>query len=136
MNNQQLKEKGIKLTKHKIAILNLFNPNRHLDANQIYTLLQTQKINISLATIYRILTSFENNGILQKNNFNSDQSSYELKNPNEHHDHLICIACHKVIEFLNEKIESLQDEIAKANGFKIMHHSLNIYGKCSDCLYK
>ena len=133
MNVQTLKEKGIKLTKHKLAILELFDSHKHLEAHHIFNLLQNNKVNISLATIYRILINFENNGIIQKHNFNNDQSTYELITPNEHHDHLICIRCNLVIEFLNEKIEALQQEIAQANNFQIISHSLNIYGLCNTC---
>lgn len=133
MDIELLKNKGIKLTKHKLAILSLLNSNKHLDATQIFNLLQDRGINIGFATIYRILTNFENNGLIQKHHFNHEQSTYELINPNEHHDHLICTNCHKVIEFLNENIESLQNEIAATNNFKIVSHSLNIYGICSKC---
>ena len=133
MDIQQVREKGIKLTKHKLTILELFNLYKHLDASQIYTILINQGVNISLATIYRILINFEHNEIIEKHNFNNDQATYELINPNEHHDHLICIKCHKVIEFINDKIEELQNEIAHTNKFKIMSHSLNLYGICADC---
>ena len=133
MDIQQVREKGVKLTKHKLTILELFNLYKHLDASQIYTILINQGVNISLATIYRILTNFEHNEIIEKHNFNNEQATYELMNPNEHHDHLICIKCHKVVEFVNEKIEELQKEIAHTNEFNIMSHSLNIYGICGDC---
>ena len=69
----------------------------------------------------------------RKHNFNTEQATYELINPDEHHDHLICIQCHKVLEFLNENIEQLQKDIAINNNFKIVSHSLNIYGICNDC---
>lgn len=133
MNIQLLKNKGIKLTKHKIAVLELLTANKHLDATQIFTLLQNQKIDISLATVYRILINLTNHEIIQKHHFNNEQSTYEIMKPNEHHDHLICVTCHKVVEFLDEKIETLQNDIAQANNFKIVSHSLNIYGICKNC---
>ena len=116
-----------------MAILELFSLYKHLDASQIYNILNNQGIHISLATIYRVLTSFETNAIVEKHNFNTEQATYELINPDEHHDHLICIQCHKVLEFLNENIEQLQKDIAINNNFKIVSHSLNIYGICNDC---
>lgn len=133
MTLDDLKTKGIKLTRHKIAIWELFNTYKHLDANQIYNLLIQQNIAIGIATIYRILTNFEKYNIIDKHNFNNEQSTYELKITNHHHDHLICIKCNIVSEFCSEEIEKLQQEIAKKNQFKIVNHSLNIYGICDNC---
>ena len=134
MNNVQLiRNKGIKLTKHKLAILELFSDYKHLDAMQIYTLLQGKNIDISIATIYRVLSNFEINNIIEKHHFNDEQSIYELVVDNDHHDHLICLNCKKVIEFVDHEIEKLQQQIASKNNFTILNHSLNIYGICNDC---
>ncbi len=133
MDQQIIKNTGVKITKHKLVILELFDLYKHLDASRIYSLLTNQGINISLATIYRVLSSFEANNIIVKHNFNEDQSIYELAIPNEHHDHLICIKCNKVIEFFDSKIERIQEQIAKNNKFKIVNHQLNLYGICEDC---
>lgn len=133
MNKQEIQNKGIKLTKHKLAILELFDIYKHLDANKIYNLLQDKNTHISLATIYRVLTTFEANDILVKHKFNEEISTYELFRPDEHHDHLICMKCHKVIEFCDDTIENIQKQIAQTNKFIITHHSLNIYGICENC---
>lgn len=133
MNIQQLKDTGLKLTKHKLAVLDLFKIHKHLDANQIYNLLRNQDNIISLATIYRILSTFEAKSILVKHNFTDEQFTYELLNPNDHHDHLICIKCNRVLEFVDSKIEKLQNQIARDNNFDIISHSLNIYGICINC---
>lgn len=133
MNLDMIHNKGIKLTKHKLAILELFEEYKHLDAYQINTILKTKGNNVSPATIYRVLANFEINGILVRHNFNEEQSVYELADPNQHHDHLICTKCNKVIEFYNCQIEILQEEIAKKNKFTILNHHLNLYGICSDC---
>ncbi len=133
MDLQNLKKFGIKITKHKIAILQLFDLYKHLDASKILSLLTNQGTDISLATIYRILAVFEANNILEKHNFNDDQAIYELIKPNEHHDHLICVKCNTVIEFVDCKIERLQEKIAKENNFKIVNHHLNLYGICENC---
>ena len=133
MNLQSLKNTGIKVTKHKTEVLQLFDLYKHLDASRIHLLLNDQDANISLATIYRVLSEFEANNIIVKHKFNEDQSIYELVKPNEHHDHLICIKCNKVIEFLDCKIERIQEKIAKKNKFKIVNHHLNLYGICEDC---
>ena len=123
-----------KTTKHKIAILQLFELHKHLDANQIYTILNSTNEKVSLATIYRVLSAFEIEGLLVKNNFTEEHAVYEFANPAEHHDHLICTECNKVFEFFNDKLEKLQDKIALDYGFKIVSHRLNIYGICKDCL--
>ncbi|MFN7093823.1 MAG: Fur family transcriptional regulator [Burkholderiales bacterium] len=125
--------KGLKLTKHKLAILQLFNVYKHLDASKIHMLLNSSGTNISLATIYRVLSAFEGKGIIVKHNFNEDQSIYELANPDEHHDHLICTKCHKVIEFFDCQIEQIQKQIALSHKFTILNHHLNLYGICADC---
>ncbi|MBP9742649.1 MAG: transcriptional repressor [Burkholderiales bacterium] len=133
MNIQSVINAGIKLTKHKMVILKLFDVYKHLDANQIHALLINQGTNISLATIYRVLSSFEAHNIIMRHNFKEDQSTYELVNPHEHHDHLICIKCHQVVEFLDCKIEQLQEQIAKQNKFRIVNHHLNLFGICEKC---
>jgi Fur family ferric uptake transcriptional regulator len=132
----QLKDKGIKQTKHKIEVLKLFNLHKHLDAIQIFTILTNQNINISLATVYRILASLEYHSIIQKHHFNDDQSTYELMNPNDHHDHMICLSCKKVTEFMDYEIEELQNRVASFKQFQIVSHSLNIYGFCKECQHK
>lgn len=133
MNLQLLQNNGFKITAHKKTILELFTVHKHLDANQIHQMLKEQDISISLATIYRILAIFENQAIITKHKFQADQSTYELNDPTTHHDHLICLKCKHVIEFLDPNIEKLQNQIAQENGFKIINHSLNIYGLCSEC---
>lgn len=122
-----------KITKHKISVLQLFELHKHLDANQIYNKLNQQNEKISLATIYRILSAFELDGLIIKNNFIDDLAVYEFANPSEHHDHLICTNCNKIIEFFNEELEMLQSAIALDFGFEILNHRLNIYGVCKDC---
>ena len=132
-HQQKLKTNGIKVTQHKLAILKLFEQNKHLDATTIVDLLHAQQVEISLATVYRVLSSFESHKIITKHNFGSEHASYELSSTEEHHDHLICLQCGQVIEFVNDEIERLQCLIAKENDFQLIHHTLNIYGYCSDC---
>ncbi|MCX8514471.1 MAG: Fur family transcriptional regulator [Burkholderiales bacterium] len=133
MNIQKLQKLGIKITKHKLEVLNLFNTHKHLDANQIFSILKNQNVNISLATIYRILSLFEIHNIIIRHNFRDEQSTYELFIPNQHHDHLICYNCDKVIEFFNTEIENIQEKIADENKFTITHHTLTLYGICFEC---
>jgi Fur family ferric uptake transcriptional regulator len=133
MNLQKLLDAGIKVTKHKIAILQLFDLHKHLDANQIHSLLSIQGNDISQATIYRVLSTFEEHHIIAKHNFREDQSIYELADPETHHDHLICIRCNHMIEFFDSTIEQIQEQIAAKNKFTIVDHSLTLYGICETC---
>lgn len=130
---QQLKMCKIKITPHKLAILELFVQHKHIGAMQIVNQLATQSIEISLATVYRILASFEEHKIISKHNFGNEQAIYELNNSLEHHDHLICSKCATVVEFSNQQIEDLQMTIAKLNNFQVLSHTLNIYGICERC---
>jgi Fur family ferric uptake transcriptional regulator len=131
--NLILKTAGIKITPHKIAILSLFHQRKHLNANEIVHILTNKKINISIATVYRILASFEAHKLVNKHNFGDDQAIYELYEAEEHHDHLICIKCGLVVEFSNQEMEDLQKSIAQKNNFIILRHSLIIYGNCDRC---
>lgn len=133
LNLELIANKGIKLTKHKLAIFELFSKQKHLDANEINIMLREQGNSVSLATIYRVLSSFEAHNIIVRHTFNDELAVYELANPNEHHDHLICVKCNKVIEFFNCQIEQIQEQIAKTNDFTIVNHHLNLYGICSKC---
>ena len=87
---------------------------------------------VGLATVYRVLTQFEAAGIVTRHNFDGGHSVFELES-GEHHDHLVCISCGQVVEFHDEIIEQRQEELAKKMGFSLTDHSLNLYGKCSDC---
>lgn len=131
--SEWLRNRGIKVTPHKIAILNILKQHKHIDAYQINTSLKDEGIDISIATIYRVLGSFEKAHIIDKLNFGNEQSIYELKDNEDHHDHLICTTCGVVIEFTNEQIETLQLKIAEQNNFHVHNHTLNIYGICAKC---
>ena len=133
MNNQQLHKLGIRVTKHTTLILQLFNQHNHLDANQIHQFLTNSGIRISLSTIYRVLLKFVQYNLITKHNFKDHQGTYELVQENKHHDHLICIKCNIMIEFVNCQIESLQQYIAEKNNFIILTHQLNLYGLCATC---
>lgn len=134
MDKDQLKAAGLKITTPRVKILELLaeSETQHLSAEDIYTQLSQADANLSLATIYRVLTQFESAGLVIRHNFEEGYSVFEL-NQGEHHDHLVCSKCRKVIEFHDEVIETRQLDIAKKYGFEMTDHSLNIYGICSDC---
>ena len=132
---KDLKKVGLKVTIPRLKVLELFEQSekRHFSAEDIYRLLLESGDEVGIATIYRVLTQFEQSGILSKHKFREDQAVYEL-NSGVHHDHLLCVKCGKVREFVDTVIEAKQIEIAIANGFKMTDHSLVIYGICSNCL--
>lgn len=103
---------------------------RHLSAEDIYKALLGAGEEIGLATIYRVLTQFQDAGLVIRHHFETGQAVFELER-GKHHDHLICVKCGKIVEFVDESIETKQREIADKNGFQISDHSLIIYGICS-----
>ena len=127
-----LKSIGLKATLPRLKILNLFESSkkRHLKAEEVYRLLIAEDIDIGLATVYRVLTQFEQAGLLIRHHFDSDKAVYEL-NSGGHHDHLVCIQCGRVEEFFDEEIERRQKKVAAQRGFAIHDHSLHIYADCT-----
>ena len=133
MENQDLKRAGLKVTLPRMKILEILEKSskRHLSAEEIYRVLMDAGEEIGLATIYRVLTQFEGAGLVIRHHFETGQAVFELER-GKHHDHLICVKCGKIVEFVDEFIEEKQREIAKKNGFRISDHSLIIYGICDN----
>jgi len=129
-----LRQSGLKATLPRLRILQLFHERgaKHLSAEEIYRFLLDEKIDVGLATVYRVLMQFVETGILIRHHFESGAAVFEL-NEGSHHDHLICTACGKVEEFVDRDIERRQEEIAKERGFSLHEHSLSLYGVCADC---
>ena len=129
-----LKDMGLKATAPRLKILNLFEntEQRHMSAEDVYRLLIAEDLDIGLATVYRVLTQFEQAGILERSHFESGKAVYEL-NEGEHHDHLICTSCGKVEEFYDAEIERRQQLIATEKGWILQDHAMSLYGLCNDC---
>lgn len=134
MGNDELKAAGFKMTSPRLKILSVLEeqPHRHLSAEEVYKTLLEREETMSLATIYRTLTQFHEAGLVKRHHFHEDRSVFELTQA-EHHDHLICIHCGQVQEFVDLNIEKQQEAIAQAAGFKITDHELNLYGICPAC---
>lgn len=128
--NQELRKAGLKVTLPRVKILQILEQtsDRHLSAEDVYKALLEAGDDIGLATVYRVLTQFEQAGLVERHNFDGGHSVFELDN-GEHHDHLVCTESGRVIEFHNDKIERLQDEIAEELGYELTGHSLVLYGK-------
>lgn len=134
METSDLKKAGLKVTLPRMKILELLESGklRHQTAEDVYKALLDQNEEIGLATVYRVLTQFEGAGLVSRHHFEGGQAVFEL-NQGEHHDHLVCISCGKVVEFMDDVIEQHQKQIAAENDFEITEHSLIIYGRCQNC---
>lgn len=132
-HNTELRKAGLKVTLPRVKILEILQDpkNQHISAEDVYKILLDLGEDIGLATVYRVLNQFDDAGILTRHHFEGGKSVFELTGAN-HHDHLVCLKCGKVVEFEDDVIERRQLEIAGANGIKLTHHSLYMYGECSD----
>lgn len=132
--SQQLRDAGLKITMPRLKILQILEQSneRHLSAEDIYKSLLETGEDVGLATVYRVLAQFETAGLIHRHNFESGHSVYEMSQ-GTHHDHLVCIKCGHVEEFLDEVIEQRQKMIAAQAHFEMTDHSLNIYGLCPSC---
>ena len=135
----ELKNAGLKATLPRFKVLSLFehSKERHLSAEDVYKILLTTGEDVGLATVYRVLTQFEQAGLLVRHHFESGKAVFEL-NQGGHHDHIVCMQCGRVEEFCDDEIESRQKQVAAERGFTIHDHSLHIYADCTKqpCPYK
>ncbi|SBT03052.1 DNA-binding transcriptional dual regulator of siderophore biosynthesis and transport [Candidatus Accumulibacter aalborgensis] len=138
-NSDDLKSMGLKATLPRLKILALFEKTdvRHLTAEDVYRLLLAENLDVGLATVYRVLTQFEQAGLLERHYFESGKAVFELS-AGQHHDHLVCIDCGRVEEFYDAEIERRQTRIAKERGFIIREHALYLYAECTktDCPHR
>lgn len=131
-NIDELKSTGLKATIPRLKILELFQrgKQRHMTAEDVYRLLLDDHADVGLATVYRVLTQFEQAGLLLRSHFESGRAVYEL-DEGQHHDHLVCLDCGRVEEFYDAEIEKRQHAVAKARGFTIADHALSLYAQCT-----
>ncbi len=128
-----VKQRGLKHSSQRELILKaLFHASSHLTPEEIYQEVKKENPSIGLATVYRTLSFLEKVDLVSSISFGSEGKKYELNRGN-HHDHMICVRCGKIIEFFDEELERLQEEIAQKKGFKLLSHQMNMYGICKDC---
>lgn len=130
-NIDELKSTGLKATVPRLKILEVFQrgKQRHMTAEDVYRVLLQEHSDVGLATVYRVLTQFEQAGILLRSHFEGGKAVYEL-DEGQHHDHLVCLDCGWVEEFFDAEIEKRQHAVAKAKGFAIADHALSLYAHC------
>lgn len=133
-NIEELKSTGLKATLPRLKILEIFQKGaqRHMTAEDVFRVLLDERSDIGLATVYRVLTQFEQAGLLIRSNFESGKAVYEL-DEGQHHDHFVCTSCGQVEEFYDAEIEQRQNLIAKEKGWVIQDHSMALYGQCAAC---
>ncbi len=131
--SEDLNNAGLKSTLPRLKILKILEDRnvRHLSAEDVYDELRKENQTVGLATIYRVLSQFVDAGLVIRHQFEGNKAIYEL-NDNEHHDHMVCLKCGKIIEFMDEKIEMLQKQIADQYEFEMQDHSLTLFGICKN----
>ncbi|MEO5932438.1 MAG: ferric iron uptake transcriptional regulator, partial [Duganella sp.] len=124
-NPTDLKASGLKATLPRLKILDIFQNSevRHLTAEDVYKILLADNMDVGLATVYRVLTQFEQAGLLNRNHFETGKAIFEL-NEGSHHDHLVCLDCGRVEEFFDPEIEQRQRNVALVRGFELQDHAL------------
>jgi len=134
VTSKDLRAAGLKATVPRRKILEVLESKagQHLTAEDVYRLLLETGEDVGLATVYRVLTQFEGAGLVERHHFEGGQSVFEL-NQGEHHDHILCVKCGKVEEFVDDVIEERQRDIAEKAGYTMTDHCLYIYGICADC---
>jgi len=139
MQSEELKDVGLKATQPRLKILSVLEQNRerHMSAEDVYRALMGTGDDLGLATIYRVLTQFESAGLVIRHHFAGGHAVFELDS-GEHHDHIVCIDCGRVTEFVDSTIERRQITIAKKHGFRLADHSLVMHGHCErkDCEHR
>lgn len=130
-----LRDRSLKLTdERRTLVAAIFAATHHFDADQLHMELKVKGCDVSRATVYRTLDLMVQAGLVRKSSFGDMHAHYEAVHPGEHHDHLICLNCHKVIEFFRPDLEALQDSICGEYQFLPLHHSHQIFGICTECI--
>lgn len=134
MERQDLRKAGLKVTLPRLKVLEILevSEHRHMSAEDVYKALLESGEEIGLATVYRVLTQFEGAGLVSRLSIDGGHAVFELED-GAHHDHLLCVSCDRIEEFVDEVIEERQRAIAKEKGYKMTEHSLYIYGVCKEC---
>lgn len=132
---QYIRKQGLKLTRQREDILRVFiASHRHINLEQLHREVRKVNPSVGYATVYRTMKLLTEAGLAQERRFAEGHTLYEPREPQEHHDHMICTRCGRIEEFENESIERLQQKVAEQHGFRMTHHRMELYGICSGCL--
>ncbi len=132
--DKYMAEKGLKSTRQRALIVDtFFDAGGHVSVEDVWSRVRKLDARVSVATVYRTMKLLSDSGLAHARNFGDGQTRYEAAIGREHHDHLICTHCGKIIEFENDRIETMQDMVAKRHGFRVTSHKMELYGLCRDC---
>jgi len=132
--NRYMAEKGLKSTRQRGLIIDtFFDTGGHLSVEDLWAKVRVQDVKVSVATVYRTMKLLNECGLAHARNFGDGQTRYEPAVGKHHHDHLICTRCGTIIEFENDRIEALQDVVARKHGFRVTSHKMELYGLCRNC---
>jgi Fur family ferric uptake transcriptional regulator len=132
--HRYMAEHGLKSTRQRSLIIEtFFNLQGHLSVEDLWTKVRAQDPKVSVATVYRTMKLLNDCGLAHARNFGDGQTRYEAAIGRHHHDHLICTRCGRIIEFENDRIEQLQEVVARKHGFSVTSHKMELYGLCRDC---
>ena len=131
---EHIQKAGLRRTGQRDLILEIFlRTEEHLTSEDLYFLVHREDLTVGHTTVYRTLKLLTEAGLAREVRFGDNKTYYEHHYNHAHHDHMICTECGKVIEFFSQDIENLQDQMADKFGFRPTHHSLRMWGVCSDC---
>ena len=132
--SRYMAEHGLKSTRQRSLIIDtFFTLHGHLSVEELWSKVREQDAKVSVATVYRTMKLLQECGLAHARNFGDGQTRYEAAVGRDHHDHLICTRCGRIVEFENDRIEQLQDAVAKSHGFLVTSHKMELYGLCGDC---
>jgi Fur family ferric uptake transcriptional regulator len=132
--DKYMTERGLKSTRQRTLIVEtFFQSGGHQSVEEVWAKVRKTDARVSVATVYRTMKLLAESGLAHARNFGDGQTRYEAALGREHHDHLICTNCQKIIEFENDRIEALQDVVARRHGFKVTSHKMELYGLCREC---
>ena len=128
-------ERGLNVSKARDAVVDVFFSTReHASLQDLFEAARRQHAGVSFATVYRTMRLLDEAGLADARNFGDGKSTlYEVAVGRSHHDHLICESCGRIVEFVDEDVEALQDKIARRHGFSLLRHRHELYGLCSEC---
>lgn len=135
--NDYMARHGLRSTEQRRVVTEMFFSSQgHLSIEDLLEQVRLEEPKIGYATVYRTLKLLKECGLAYERHFGDGVSRYEVAWEDEHHDHLICVECEKIVEFEEDNIEQLQQKVANKYGFKLVRHKLELYGICSDCRAK
>ena len=133
---EALQQRGLRNTKQREILTNIFfSYDRHFSHDELLALARQRDSGIGYATVYRTLKLLTELGLANELHFDDGHARFEAAD-GRHHDHLICVACSKIVEFEMEEIERLQEAVATQNRFRLIHHRMELYGICPECIEK